>query len=190
MPKSVRAQYNDQFRRIKNLINKYENFGLEVQFNLSSPVKNPTMEDVKNLKAISAKRIRNESYGVDFRTGEQLNFNAYMRQIKEYDETIIYESSIVISNFKINMRMYNEYAQSIINDWLTGMIQRVGEDVVAEMLQRGAEEGLIPDYSVMYQEQLLRKALAALSNLIDLPPFSREDLADFVEYDENFSLPE
>lgn len=186
-------EYRRNRRRIQSTIYRYRKQGLEVNFELPKIPKNITAASVRRLEKISPKTIQKKTRGVDYSTGEIVSYFRAKKLFQQNKNESNYNESpfaadIIINNFKINMSAYNEHANTIILSWLDGLIERYGENEVASMLDRAQDEGKIPDYSVMYKEQLLRHGLAEMVQLMDISQLEKDKLADYVEYEENFDV--
>lgn len=186
-------EYRRNRRRIQSTIYRYRKQGLEVNFELPKIPKNITAASVRRLEKITPKTIQEKTRGVDYSTGEIVSYFRAKKILNKKSELPFYDgpafaADIIINNFKINMSAYNEHANKIIISWLDGLIGRFGANEVASMLDRAQDEGKIPDYSVMYKEQLLRHGLAEMVQLMDISQLEKDKLADYVEYEENFDM--
>lgn len=186
-------EYRRNRRRIQSTIYRYRKQGLEVNFELPKIPKYITAGSVRRLEKITPKTIQEKTRGFDYSTGEIVSYFRAKKLSNKKSELPFYggpafAADIIINNFKINMSAYNEHANKIIISWLDGLIGRFGANEVASMLDRAQDEGKIPDYSVMYNEQLLRHGLAEMVELMDISQLEKDKLADYVEYEENFNV--
>lgn len=193
----VVQEYRRQRKRVQSLIRRYEKQGLMVNLELPSIPKRITQGSVNRLVKLTPERVRRNTIGVDVSTGEILSYNrARAQQRRQRMETTAergmlpldmpFSSDIVISNFRSNITIWNETAQSIILRWLDTVIDKFGKEKVAKMLQDAEEQGMLPNYKIVYDAVLLRAGLAEMLDLMEVGNFERDRLQDELEYEESY----
>lgn len=101
-------------------------------------------------------------------------------------------ADIVIQNFKSILSHFNAKGAGILEDWIDHLITNFGKQEVAVMLERGAQEGLIITYDVVYAEQLTRQYMAEMVRYLssiepeDIDSFG-QDFYDALEEDDGFT---
>ena len=102
-------------------------------------------------------------------------------------------SDTVISNFKSILSKLNAKGAGVLEEWIDHLITNFGKKEVAVMLERGAQEGLVITYDVVYAEQLTRQYMAEMVKYLssiepeDLDSFG-QDFYDALEEDDGFSV--
>ena len=193
----VVQEYRRQRKRVQNLIRRYEKQGLMVNLELPSIPKRITQGSVNRLAKLTPERVRRNTIGVDVSTGEILSYNrARAQQRRERMQStaeqdvlpldIPFSADIVISNFRSNITIWNEAAQSIILRWLDTVIDKFGKEKVAKMLQDAEEQGMLPNHKIVYDAILLRSGLAEMLDLMEVGNFERDRLQDELEYEESY----
>lgn len=184
----VQKAYNQQRRRLQRLINSYEKKGIYVDFELPNIPKRVTQASIRRLQNITYKEIRKKSYGIDISTGEKLSFNRAIKMRKDLFTDLPLEDDIVISNFRSNITVWNEYAQEIIISWLDRIIDMHGKKKVADMLKKAEAQGMLPNNKIVYDAILLRNGLAQMLSLMDLGNYEKDKLIDYFEYEESYEV--
>lgn len=96
-------------------------------------------------------------------------------------------AKVIISNFRGIVRQFNEAAQDLIFSWLDNLITSQGEEAVAEMLNKGAEAGLILTYKIVYSRS---KILGFLAQMLDYLPEAgqlfKDQFMEAMEYEEDY----
>lgn len=188
---------------------------------LPSIPKTITQGSVNRLSKLTINKLYEKSVKVDFDTGEFISgkqarnierkeaaqraaqtrkerrYNKETRQTEQFDMPSDYaefpsETEQIISNFKADViSRYPESAGPTLQKWLDELIRNYGENDVAQMLQNAADNGLIIDYSVAYDEEKLMNAIAEFMDY--LPEAStgyKEEIIEQLEYEENWEVPE
>lgn len=90
-------------------------------------------------------------------------------------------SRIVITNFRLNYRMFPHIAP-LMEAWLNRLIVTQGEEAVAKMLQKGIQAGMIMTYEIAYNEDKLYNYLDAMMNYLpDFGALSKAEMMDAIE---------
>lgn len=193
----VVREYRRERKRVQSLIRRYEKQGLMVNLELPAIPKRITQGSVNRLAKLTPEKARKNTIGVDVSTGEILSYNrARAQQRRERMEStsesgalpldMPFSSDIVISNFRSNISIWNEAAQSIILRWLDTVIDRFGKEKTANMLQDAEEQGMLPNNKIVYDTILLRAGLAEMLDLMEVGNFERDRLQDELEYEESY----
>lgn len=193
----VVREYRRERKRVQSLIRRYEKQGLMVNLELPAIPKRITQGSVNRLAKLTPEKVRKNTIGVDVSTGEILSYNrAKAQQRRERMEStsesgalpldMPFSSDIVISNFRSNISIWNEAAQSIILRWLDTVIDRFGKEKTANMLQDAEEQGMLPNNKIVYDTILLRAGLAEMLDLMEVGNFERDRLQDELEYEESY----
>lgn len=100
-------------------------------------------------------------------------------------------ATVVISNYKAQIRNFNDVAYNMLSTWLDGLIAKYGEEDVAIMLNDGAENGNIVTYKIVYSHEKLTQYV---SNMLDYLPevgeISREEILEAFEQMEDWESPQ
>lgn len=85
----------------------------------------------------------------------------------------------VISNYRLQIHAYPQYAEPLITEWLDSMISQYGKEDVALMLQNGAEAGLVVTHEIAYDDEYIT---TYVSQMLDyLPGLSKGLKADILD---------
>lgn len=193
----VVREYRRERKRVQSLIRRYEKQGLMVNLELPAIPKRITQGSVNRLAKLTPEKVRKNTIGVDLSTGEILSYNrarAHQRRerMKSTSESgllpldIPFSSDIVISNFRSNITIWNETAQSIILRWLDTVIDKFSKGKVSKMLQDAESQGMLPNNKIAYDAVLLRAGLAEMLDLMEVGNFERDRLQDELEYEESY----
>lgn len=90
-------------------------------------------------------------------------------------------AKVVITNYLWEVGKFPNSAYPIIKDWLDRLINSRGEQSVAEMLQEGANSGVILTYDVAYTEKLYGYLADMLTFLPDSTDWEREEIMEQFE---------
>lgn len=209
----LQQEYYKQRQRIQRGIKRVEKRGYILQKEILPPVpKKITKQSVSRLAKIKPETIYKNAVKLDIETGElvegtkarnieRLNrkkdrrYNAKQEKTEEfeYDYTGFPEfADIVISNFRADIAMkFPKVAYPKVTTWLDQLLTRYSKYDVAQMLQDAAENGIMIDYSVAYNDELLNARLGEFLNF--LPGVSqgwKEDIMEQLEYSEDWELPD
>lgn len=99
-------------------------------------------------------------------------------------ESDIYFTHQIIEMFRYKIRVFPKVAEPILSAWLDMMIEKMGADPVAYMLQEAAANGLILDYTIAYSEERIQGYIAQMLDF--LPDITDEWKAEIMEAFEQF----
>lgn len=98
-------------------------------------------------------------------------------------------SRVVIANFKDTIKYSKKRIADELNRWLDYLISEYGADDVAEMLQRGAEAGIILNHRILYgsdDETVTTYTTAMMNYLPRAKDFDTEELMNAINDDEDW----
>lgn len=175
----TRKEYNRQRKRIQNFISRNKKRGFLFDENILPKIpKRVTQASVNRLKKITPEKLYSKAKHLDTETGEitkglqaskELRRKAReetKRRKQQRDDTIAFED-IVISNMLARVSQFRSDLVPVFENWLDRLIQDNGRLEVAKMLQKGAGEGKIVDFKVMYSETEMYKYF---SDMLDFLP--------------------
>lgn len=183
------TQYEKQRNRILSYTRKLRKKGYDYQIYI------PTLHELRKsgvkgkeltkltlqLKSITPQKIRSQAKPIPNRN--------YIPYEPEFSGNLY--DRVVISNFRALINHYNEYARSLLNKWLNEIIANTDEHSAAVMLDRGAENGLILTYKIVYKRDRLFQYMA---NMLDYLPeagdFTKQDIMEAVQLEEDYQEPE
>lgn len=200
------AEYKKNRRRIQSAIRSLKKRGYEVSENiLPSIPKRITAGSVRRLQKITMETLYKKSSAIDYETGEILSGKKarelekqkrkeerlLRKRFSEPEPEIPAYADLVISGFKYSVvDKFPNSAGPIILNWLNGLLSRYDKEDVADMLQKGAEDGLFIDHKVAYNNT---KLLAMISRFMDFlegaSTGSKQEIMDMLEYEEDWELP-
>lgn len=205
--KNYRNEYLKERRRVQQAIRRQEQRGYLVNDVLPDIPEKITKRDLNRLKKITPQSIRNKSDFLDFSTGEIIP----SKQAQEYERDLIktrkrqrkadrdFFDSAIIGGWQINLHKFrNAPLYELMSAWLQSMIAENGKHNVAIMLQKGAENGLIITYTLLYKDD--GSAMDYINHMMEYMPdqgiFYRDQvldrfesasfLNDIIEDDEDF----
>ena len=102
------------------------------------------------------------------------------------------EADIIIQNFRADViARFPENAGPILERWLTDLERLYDRNDIATMLQEAANNGVMIDYKVAYNNDMLMGAIADFMDFLpDASEGVKQDLMDAIEYNEDWELPE
>lgn len=175
----TRKEYNKQRKRIQNFISRNKKRGFLFDENILPKIpKRVTKASVNRLKKLTPEKLYSKAKHLDTETGEitkglqaskELRRKARgekKRRKKQRDDTIAFED-IVISNTLARVSQFRSELVPVFENWMDRLIQDNGRLEVAKMLQKGASEGKIVDFKVMYSETEMYKYF---SDMLDFLP--------------------
>lgn len=185
---SIRSEYMKQRKRIQGYLSRYKRKGFYIDFNIPKIPKKITQGSINKLKKLTPKKLQENIKYVDMATGEILSFYRGKKALKKEIEQIKYDTSlsdIIISNFRSNIRNFNEYAQEILFSWLNTMIDKFGKIRVANMLEEGVRNGNILTYEYVYSNEQLQNYIARMIDYLpDAGELTRESITEALEMEE------
>lgn len=175
----TRKEYNRQRKRIQNFISRNKKRGFLFDENILPKIpKRVTKASVNRLKKLTPEKLYSKARHLDTETGEitkglqaskELRRKARgetKRRKQQRDDTIAFED-IVISNTLARVSQFRSELVPVFENWMDRLIQDNGRLEVAKMLQKGASEGKIVDFKVMYSETEMYKYF---SDMLDFLP--------------------
>lgn len=108
-------------------------------------------------------------------------FQNYLDNLPEGVEPVTADifADTVISNYRLQIHAYPQYAEPLITEWLDSMIAQYGKEDVALMLQNGAEAGLVVTHEIAYDDEYIT---TYVSQMLDyLPGLSKGLKADILD---------
>lgn len=215
------VEYRKQRKRIQSAIRRLEKRGYVVPENLLPDIpKKITPASVRRLQKLDLNKIYEKSVKVDFETGEiipgkegriQERKEASKRAAQTRKENLRNarptppppppepdysafpnESDIVIQNFRADViARFPENAAPILERWLSDLERIYDRRDIAIMLQEAADNGVVIDYKVAYNNDLLMGAIADFMDFLpDASQGVKQDLMDALEFGEDWELPE
>lgn len=183
--------------------------------------KNITPASVRRLQKIDINKIYKKSVKVDFETGEitpgivakekarseaakraaktrklakrtkEVETQYTLQEPPEYS-SFPNEADIIIQNFRADVIVrFPENAGPILERWLTDIERLYDRNDIATMLQEAANNGVMIDYKVAYNNDMLMGAIADFMDFLpDASEGVKQDLMDAIEYNEDWELPE
>ena len=108
-------------------------------------------------------------------------YQSYLDNLPEGAEPVTADifADTVISNYRLQIHAYPQYAEPLITEWLDSMIAQYGKEDVALMLQNGAEAGLVVTHEIAYDDEYIT---TYVSQMLDyLPGLSKGLKADILD---------
>lgn len=92
---------------------------------------------------------------------------------------------IILSNYRAHIAQFNQKAYSALSKWLDKLIADKGKKDVSIMLEKGANNGLIVTYKIVYSETALSNYISSmLDYLPDTGNIYKDEFMDAMEEDE------
>ena len=211
----LQREYVKQRNRLKQAIKKAEKRGYIFEDDvLPKQPKSITRSSVERLQKIKPKDLYEKAQYVDKSTGEivpgregkyyerkeatrkaqqtrarkKSKVSPYTPPVEEYYPSF---STMVISNYRAHIRQFNDACYSLLNDWLERIIRSNGEDDTAEMLEQGAENGLIVTYKIAYAKDKLFDYMTDMLNYLpEAGDIFKEDIMQALEEAEDWESPQ
>ena len=198
----LQSEYRKQRRRLQNTINRYLRQGLDVQFELPKIPKTITEASVRRLARITPKQIQEQTFGVDYETGEQIAYQNALRQrrairraekarrqaeAKQAAQEWEYTHA-VIEGFIAHVADYPRKAAEVCIDWLNKQIAEHGRMQVAKMLQESNQAGLWLAHWEVYKGADVYEMLNNMLDYLDVKEPYRQQIID--EIDEELDIEE
>jgi hypothetical protein len=131
----------------------------------------------KKLQEVRKKPIKKEPVEEPIDWGltpeEEMLASMTVDEVKEYlknadidklNTNVDFFADAVINNYRSEINQYPSHAEPIITKWLNSLIDEWGKQAVAEMLQKGAEAGVILTRKIAYDDDLLEGYLTDMLN--------------------------
>lgn len=174
------SRYSEERNRIKFQIKELERQGyiFETQLDLLTQLQlkeigikgTELAKETRKLKQID----RDYLISLTTQANTKININ----------EDITFFDNVVLSNFKAHVNQFNERASSLINNWLNQLSVTHSDHDIATMLNNGAENGVLLNYTVVYSNE---KLVDYISEMLDYLPETttlfKEELMDALEFE-------
>lgn len=194
---ATRKEYNRQRKRIQNFISRNKKRGFLFDENILPKIpKRVTKASVNRLKKLTPEKLYSKAKHLDTETGEitkglqaskELRRKAReekKRRKKQKDDTITFED-IVISNTLARVSQFRSELVPVFENWMDRLIQDNGRLEVAKMLQKGASEGKIVDFKVMYSETEMYKYFSDMMDFLpDQGDMYKEQVLEILQEEE------
>ena len=131
-------------------------------------------------KKISAKMVNVTKEQKEYYDQEK-EFHNYLDNLPEGVEPVTADifADTVISNYRLQIHAYPQYAEPLITEWLDSMISQFGKEDVALMLQNGAEAGLVVTHEIAYDDEYITTYVTQMLDY--LPGLSKGLKADILD---------
>lgn len=191
----TRKEYNRQRKRIQNFISRNKKRGFLFDENILPKIpKRVTKASVNRLKKLTPDKLYSKAIHLDTETGEITKGLQASKELRrkaraetkrrKADNTIAFED-IVISNFLARIAQFRSPLVPIFEKWLDKLEQDNGRLAVATMLQKGASEGKIVDYKVMYSETEMYKFFSDMMDFLpDQGDIYKEQVLEILQEEE------
>ena len=198
----LQSEYRKQRRRLQSTINRYRRQGLDVQFELPKIPKTITEASVRRLARITPKQIQEQTFGVDYETGEQIPYQNALRQRRairraekarqqaeakrawqEWEYT-----HAVIEGFIAHVAEYPRKAADICLAWLYKQLSEYGRMAVATMLQETNKAGIWLTRWEVYKGADVNEMLGKMLDYLEVKEPYRQQIID--EIDEESDIEE
>lgn len=185
--------YFKQIRRLRQGLQRWaRKLGISLDKSVIPQMPNRvTKKRLQEIKDIKPKQIVpeaiNRSTVVDPETGEIIT-RRQLEQLPQQEQAQYFDyNSAVFNNFYENINKYNDAFRTNMANWIEGLRNRFGDDAVANMLQKGAENGVVIVYTMAYsQEKMLEYISAMLDYLPEVGEITRAEILEAVEQDEYY----
>ena len=198
----LQSEYRKQRRRLQSTVNRYIRQGLDVQFELPKIPKTITEASVRRLARITPKQIQEQTFGVNYETGEQIAYQNALRQrraihraekarrqaeAKQAAQEWEY-SHAVIQGFIEHVSDYPRKAAEVCIGWLNKQLAEHGRMQVAKMLQESNQVGLWLTHWEVYKGADVYEMLNNMLDYLDVKEPYRQQIID--EIDEEADIEE
>lgn len=100
-------------------------------------------------------------------------------------------TTIVVSNFRAELTNFPQEVQNIFFNWIDNLSSKIGIDGVAEVLQEAKAEGLIQYSQFASSGEGAQATIQGLTQIANqLFPLDTQTIADELEFDEDWELPQ
>lgn len=139
----------------------------------------------KRRQQIAPQRISSKPIKVSKKQKERYDqgkeFQSYLDNLDEGEEPVTADifADTVISNYRMQIHAYPNYAEPLLTEWLDQMIDQYGKEDVALMLQNGAEAGVVVTHEIAYDDEYIT---TYVSQMLDyLPGLSKGLKAEILD---------
>lgn len=142
-------------------------------------------------RSLSSKKAHQTiKYKAGIPTQESTNTEGFEVPENISNDTSFFDK-VTITNYRGMIRPVNQYAHDLLTAWLDNIIAKHGEHKTAVMLNKGAENGVLLSYKVLYDKDKLHQYIAEMLNY--LPEVTTEfkaEIMDALEEEEGYSSPQ
>ena len=153
-----------------------------------------TKKQLENIRSIKPKDLRQGSEYIDYETGEIIDYNRAKELWKEEQRVVMPQSfdfnNTVIDSFLSSLEKYNQNFQIKITAWIRQLISQYGEDVVAQMLMDGAENGVIITTQIAYNDEACSAYMAEMLTYLNPNTRTKADILAEIEASVGYTEPE
>lgn len=180
---------HEQQRLRRAIARELRTTGVELDRNLIPEMpKRVTQKQLENIKGIRPRDLRYETTYYDPEDlDRQINYQEAKRIWQEEQRQVemipqIHYESSAIDNYLSQLEGFNTGFQAHMKSWLSGLVKEKGVDAVAEMLQKGAENGVTVTPVIAYDASKRAEYMADMLNYL---PLTSEQKAQALEAQEN-----
>lgn len=156
--------------------------------------KRVTQKQLENIRSIKPRDLRQGSEYVDYETGEIIDYNRAKELWKEEQRTVtpttLDFNNSVIDSFFDSLEKYNQSFNSKMRGWIHTLISQHGEDVVAQMLMDGAENGVIITVQIAYSDEACSAYMAEMLTYLNPNARTKADILAEIESSVGYTEPE
>ena len=182
--------FRKEQRRLERAIaEEYRKTGVELDRNLIPEMpERVTQKQLENIRNIKPRNLREKTTYYDPEDlDRQISYQEAKRIWKEQQRQVemipqIHYESSAIDNYLSQLEGFNTGFQAHMKSWLSGLVKEKGVDAVAEMLQKGAENGVTVTPVIAYDAAKRAEYMAQMLNYLPLSP---EQKAQALEAQEN-----
>lgn len=189
----LKAEYRRLRKNILANIRRYKSQGAHVPVKVPDIPKKITEGSIRRLQKLTPEYIKERSTIIDPRTTEVITVKQkQIRQRKGYyksTRTDVIEGWVytVLNNYDKIIRQYPKNAYKVLRPWLDGLLSQYGERKIATMLQDADANGIVIDYKIAYDDELLADYQHRLIEYLPTPEEEKADLHNDVdEYTESW----
>ena len=172
-PKTQKPTRKKNRRRARILRSKQKELArLKKERAIAEQLRRKKLQEVRQ-KPIKKEPVVEEPIDWGLTPEEEMLASMTVDEVKEYlkkadidklNTNVDFFADAVINNYRSEIRQYPSHAEPIITKWLNSLIDEWGKQAVAEMLQRGAEAGVILTRKIAYDDALLEGYLTDMLN--------------------------
>lgn len=183
--KKTTSVYTKQRKRVYSIIYRLKKKGYDIDLYF------PTEKELKE-QGVKGQELRKLTLELKKITSKDIIESANRQEDYSSWDRFPNEADIIIQNFRSEViARFPESAGPILSDWLDRLLSLYSKEDVAQMLNDAMENGVMIDYKIAYNNELLMGAIADFMEF--LPGASegvKQDLMDAIEYNEDWELPE
>lgn len=178
-----RKEYLKAYQDITNKVQGLSKMGFNVDEEWLKQIdfnKNITQKNKQAIQGMNYQSILEHTYTVDRETGEQISYNQLRSNLLS---DMMEESSIAIENFRVELQTFDALVSNkdgaigrpMLESWLDTLIDEYGEDVVADMLAKGRERGILLQVEMYYDAKMAHKYMYDMMNYLQTEGYANED---------------